>query len=140
MSKSIFEEYQGKWCVVDAGSVKFIGRAVESEQNDFFGQPQMTLQPFFEYMNQKVPSQDGRLSRMELAIPYENIASLEGQIELVNIVSVMWFDKMSTSDRATYVKITEQASVIVDSIRADRAGIKLSSTMPQQKGGGRIQL
>lgn len=135
MSKSIFEEYNGRWCVVDAGSCKFIGRAIESDQNDFFGTPQITLQPFFEYVNQKVPQQNGALSKMEIALPYENITASDASIELVNIISVMWFDKMNKSDRSTYERVIDKAAQILENLRAERAGFVTARTMPKEQGG-----
>jgi hypothetical protein len=130
----VFVDFPGTWVVLANSNEKYIGRVVSSVEDDLDLDSELKVQPVFEYMSGLVQTENGGIGRQVLLNPYDLCTSFNTPVRFKagNFSSYCRFDEMDPADRREYEKVVAKGVAIAFQARAEKSGLSLSATMPQQ--------
>ena len=132
----IFVDYPGIWAVFSGPDGKYIGR--QKNVNKYIDlNEEIKLQPVFSYMSGLVETENG-IAMQVLLNPFDLFVSFNSPVFFRRgcFTSYSRFDEMDPADRREYEKVVAKGVVIAEQSRAQKSGISLASTMPQDPNNG----
>ncbi len=90
---------------------------------DTFSTRPVRLEVAFEYLNPIVPTEDGRLTRQPIALPYD-LTSDPAPVHVV-AEAISFIGDMSREDQKAYMGLIRQGFAMATQAKASRAGIVL---------------